>query len=476
VIASLSDRILALPPDVALLMVFLFPALEASAFLGFVFPGEIAVILGGVLASQGKFPLWAAIVAAVSGAAVGDSVGYWVGRRWGNQLLHGTIGRLPIIRRGIDKHLASASEYVRKRGPHAVLVGRFTAALRVLVPGLAGIADLPYGTFLFFNLLGAILWGTAFVVLGYVAGAAWHRVAADASRAGLVLLALVLLGLIGARVVRTVREHGTALSDRLAAIAPVRWFRTRYPMISAWLARRVDMTSPTGFALSVAVVGAALAFWLFGGLMQDVVANDDAALRDPGITSWVVAHRVAWITDLMRAVTWLGSLVVLIPLVVIAGTVLVLTRRTLRPMIQLAASLGASMVFTAVVRTLVDRPRPPVEDWLVHASGASFPSGHSTHAAAAFGMLAVVLFSGRRTRTRISITLAAVLVSAAVAASRVYLGVHWFTDILAGLALGWALVAGVSAITLLVPPRGGRVPPAGAPCPESDRSVGVASG
>ena len=78
-LAAVTDAILRLHGIAALALVFLIPALEASAFVGFVFPGEIAVLLGGVLAFQGRAPLWAVIVAAVLGAAIGDSIGYAVG-------------------------------------------------------------------------------------------------------------------------------------------------------------------------------------------------------------------------------------------------------------------------------------------------------------------------------------------------------------------------------------------------------------
>ena len=106
-VASVTDRILSLPGWLVLALVFACPALEASAFVGFVFPGEIAVILGGVAASRGTVPLWAVIAAAVSGAITGDSIGHLVGRRWGTHLLHGTLGRLPVIRNHPDKHLGS---------------------------------------------------------------------------------------------------------------------------------------------------------------------------------------------------------------------------------------------------------------------------------------------------------------------------------------------------------------------------------
>src|SRR2546425_5102843 len=114
-LASISDAILHLHGSVALAIVFLVPALEASAFVGFIFPGEIAVLLGGVLAYQGRVPLWAAIVAAVAGAAIGDSVGYFIGKRWGHAILRGTIGHLPIIKHHIDKHLEQAQAYVKRR-------------------------------------------------------------------------------------------------------------------------------------------------------------------------------------------------------------------------------------------------------------------------------------------------------------------------------------------------------------------------
>ena len=473
VVASISDLILRLPAGVALFIVFLLPALESSAFVGFVFPGEIAVLLGGVLASQGKFPLWAAIAAAVFGAILGDSIGYEIGKRWGDRILHASFGRVPLIRRELDKHLATARDYVRRRGPHAVFVGRFTAALRVLVPGLSGMAELPYPTFLLFNALGAVIWGTTFVVLGYLAGAAWHRVAADATRAGLVLLALVLLGLLTGRTLRAAREHGEMVTDRLAGLPPARWFRTRFPGPSAWLARRVDPSSRRGFGLSVAAVGAGFGLWLFGGLTQDVVAHDDAALHDPGITSWVVAHRVGWLTSAMDQVTWLGSLAVLVPLVLVVGSAFLWRAKTPRPLVQLVAALGAAVGLYTIVKHAVDRPRPPIADWLVRASGPSFPSGHGVDAAAVFGTIAIVLLSRRRSlRTRLVVISGAIVLPSVIGASRIYLGVHWFTDVLAGLALGGAIAAIVAGVTLLFPPRAGAGASTG-PQPPAAQPVGV---
>ena len=444
-LARITDRILSLDGSVALAIVFLVPALEASAFLGFVFPGEIAVILGGVLAFNGRIPLPAVIVAAVSGAIVGDTIGYFVGRRWGHQILRGIGRRVPFLRHRIDEHLESAQAYLRRRGGTAVFFGRFTAALRVMVPGLAGMAEVPYGQFLIYNAAGGLLWGTGFVLLGYFAGAAWRRVAADASTVGLSLLVLVIVGLVVGRVLRNIRERGERLSDRLARAGPVAWARGRFPGPSAWLARRVDTGSPWGFGLSVVVLAGGLCGWIFIALTQDVFAHEEAVLTDPGVTRFVVDHRVAWATALMKSVTWLGSNVVMIPLVVLVGGYFLFRDRDWRPAAFMAAALVGANVTYRLVKSWVGRPRPPGSLHLIEVSGFSFPSGHATVAVACWGLAALLIGAGRSIRAKLVVWAAAVLIVGLVGLSRIYLGVHWWTDVVAGFALGglWLCLLGL---------------------------------
>ena len=127
------DGILRLPPPLALALVFLLPALEASAFVGVVVPGEIGVILGGVLANQHKLPLAAVLAAGILGAIIGDTIGYVVGERYGERLLSKLPNRLVK-----PEHIKRTEETIERLGGKAVFVGRFTAALRALVPGIAG--------------------------------------------------------------------------------------------------------------------------------------------------------------------------------------------------------------------------------------------------------------------------------------------------------------------------------------------------
>jgi membrane protein DedA with SNARE-associated domain len=145
---------------------------EAAAFVGLLLPGEIAVLLGGVLASQGRVSLPIMLMVAAVSAVAGDSAGYEIGRRWGPLLLRSRIGR---------RHAATirdAHEYMVRRGGLMVFVGRWTSVLRAIVPAVAGMSRMPYRRFLVFNLIGGVAWATAFTLGGYIAGESYARVEA----------------------------------------------------------------------------------------------------------------------------------------------------------------------------------------------------------------------------------------------------------------------------------------------------------
>ena len=191
------------PTWVVYLAIFGLPFLEASVFLGFVFPGETALVLGGVLASQGRLSLGVVIGLAILGAITGDAVGYAVGRRFGPGLRSSRLGQL------VGDHRWQASEtFLRRRGGPAVFVGRFTALLRALVPSAAGMAKLPYRTFAVWNAVGGSIWAVAFVVAGYLAGESYKKVEGYLGRGALVLTGLVVLVFVVVHVVR--RRRATA--------------------------------------------------------------------------------------------------------------------------------------------------------------------------------------------------------------------------------------------------------------------------
>lgn len=188
----ISDHLLALNGTLVLLAVFLLPALESSVFLGFLIPGETAVVIGGVTAYNGRNALWAVIVVAIAGAVIGDSIGYAVGKRWGDSLLKRIPARL--IK---PAQVRQSKDLIARLGGRAVFAGRFAAALRALVPGLCGVSDMRYRTFAVWNVLGGVFWATGFVLLGYFAGAGWHQVEHYASLVSWILVGVIVVAIGG---------------------------------------------------------------------------------------------------------------------------------------------------------------------------------------------------------------------------------------------------------------------------------------
>lgn len=179
------------PSPLVYLLVFLVPALEASMFVGFVLPGETAVLLGGVLAFQHRVGLTGVLIAAIAGAIIGDSIGYLVGRRFGRPLQRSRLGRIVGERRW-----QASEDFLRRRGGPSVFLGRWTALLRALVPAAAGMAKLPYRTFVMWNVAGGLLWATAIAIAGYVAGSAYKRLEHYLGGGAFLLLALIVLAFV----------------------------------------------------------------------------------------------------------------------------------------------------------------------------------------------------------------------------------------------------------------------------------------
>lgn len=186
-----------LPPALIYVVVALLVFAEDALSVGFVLPGETAAVIGGVLANRGTVNIWLLAFLVVCAAIAGDSVGYEVGRHFGERLLN----TRPLRRHKVK--LDKARALIRRRGPEAVFLGRFVSFFRALMPPLAAMSRIPYRKFLLYNALGGLVWGVGFTLLGYFAGAAYSRVEHVVGRilAGVVAV-IIIIGLIMWRVRR----------------------------------------------------------------------------------------------------------------------------------------------------------------------------------------------------------------------------------------------------------------------------------
>ncbi len=450
--SRVTETILSLHGWVALLVIFLLPALEASAFFGVVFPGEIAVILGGVLAFQHRIELGAAIAVAVAGAVVGDTIGYLVGRRWGRRMLHGSLRRFVKAH-----HLENAEAFLGRHGGKAVFFGRWTAALRALIPGLAGMSGVHYRTFAIWNVLGGGLWAATFVVVGFVAGEGWRKVEEIAKRASLVLLLMVILMAAIVLLGRWIANHPdrvhAAIRRQLDRPAVAR-LRSRYERQLAFLARRLKPGGALGLSLTLGLLAIGLAGWTFGAVAQAVMASEDLTQFDGFVHRFFSGHREAWLTTVLHDAVGLGGAGLLLAAAIAVGLGFRLGRGRWQPLLVLLGALAGAEALALSVDALVKRPRPPLN--LVEVNGFGFPSREATAAAALYGMLvALVAIGTSRWSLRVAAATGAGLALALLGLGQVYLGANWLSDVLGGYALGglWLFVL-LTVVQTLVGLRG----------------------
>jgi membrane protein DedA with SNARE-associated domain len=161
---------------------------EAAVMIGLVLPGETALLVAGYAAHHGWIHLVPAMIIGVVAAILGDTVGYAIGRHWGPRLRRSRLGE----RVGADRW-DRVEHLIRRHGGKAVLVGRSTAVLRALTPGVAGMARMPFlRTFLPWNVAGGIAWGAGCVALGYALAASVNTVGHYLSYGPTALMAIVV--------------------------------------------------------------------------------------------------------------------------------------------------------------------------------------------------------------------------------------------------------------------------------------------
>jgi len=238
--------------------------------------------------------------------------------------------------------------------------------------------------------------------------------------------------------------------------------------LPALLARRMPPPSAYGISLAVGLIVLAAAAVAFAHLTEDVLHREGLTALDGPVDAAVPRLRTPALTGLMKAWSLLAGAPAVVALVVLGSGYLRVRTGTWRPAILLGILAGGAALLDLAVKTAVHRPRPPARDAIASAAGYAFPSGHTTEAAVWTGLAVLAAATARAVWARVCVWLGALLLGIGVGLSRVYLGVHWLTDVLGGWALGTAWLAFVLTVAATI----GRLRPDAAllPQPPGDRA------
>lgn len=422
------------------LVIFLGAMLESAAFLGLLVPGESLVLLAGFLAAQGLLDLDVLMVVVAVGAALGDSLGYEMGRRMGRPALVHYGSRFGLT----DARVAKADVFFVRHGSKAVFFGRFVGFARALVPFLAGSSRMAYRQFLPYNVLGAALWASAVTLLGYFLGASWQTAARWLGRASAVLGGVLVFALLLVWLWRWAVQHEAFIRqswNRFLQQPRAQALRVRFAPQIAFVQARLSPHSYLGLQLTTGAVLLIGAGWLFGGIAEDVVTGDPLTLVDVRVAAWFHAHATPFLTAIMLAITRLHDpLSVTVAVLLVAG--FLAWKRNGYWLICLSLTVPFGMLLNVLMKYSFQRTRPSFEAPLLVLSSYSFPSGHVAGATLFYGVLAAMLVAQMQAwRWRVMVVLTAFAMVLLVALTRLYLGVHYLSDVLAAFAEGVAWLA-----------------------------------
>ncbi|MHC8341211.1 bifunctional DedA family/phosphatase PAP2 family protein [Pseudomonas sp. HLT2-19-2] len=368
--------------------VFIVACVECLAIAGLIVPGTILLFAVAVLAGSGALSLGETLLLGFLGGVLGDIISYFLGRHF-----HQNIRRLPGLRHH-PEWIAGAETYFQRYGIASLLVGRFIGPLRPMLPMVAGMFDMPFPRFAGVSLLAAAGWSVAYLLPGWATGAAIRLPLPEGfwPEAGIVAGSIALM--VGLSATSSLRRHRKA----------------------------------TMFI-------AGMSFLILAGLF---IGYPHLTALDQGVMTLVQEHRSPLLDEVAVTFTLIGEFRNMLIFSALLTALLLLTRQW-----RQAVFAGSTLLCTALGNTVTKhffaRVRPEVlSDPL---TTYSMPSGHASGSFALFLTLAVLAGRGQPPRMRLTWLLLGCLPALAIALSRVYLGAHWPTDVVAGAMLAACVCA-----------------------------------
>lgn len=263
----------------------------------------------------------------------------------------------------------------------------------------------------------------------------------QASLALALLLGLVVAIFLGWRWFRsnqrTLAERISRSRQRLRDLRLMQWMQNRHPRIWAFVIARFSPREYLGLHLTIGLGFSVAALWLFAAVTEDVIHHDPLTQFDLTVLEWFHRHNTVVGLRIGQAISFLGSIAFMTTLGIGVAMVLAWSREWLA-LTTWAAALGGAGLLDGLLKVAIRRPRPAYASAYFTGRSFSFPSGHAMASLVAYGMVAYFLarFWAGKQSTRVTLFLGASILALAIGVSRLYLGVHYFSDVVGGYAAG----------------------------------------
>lgn len=419
---------------------------ETTVGIGLILPGSTIILILGALSARGYLDLGDLIWFAVLGAIIGDNVNYYLGKKFGVQWFKNGIWFIK------PHHLEKSRHFMDAHGAKSIFLGRFIPSLKEVMPFIAGSIQMNLRTFMFWNILGAIGWGFLWVLAGHVFAQSLNLAELWLSRAGLFVAAILVLSASLYGVKWLIIKNGKAVltgirslqySAKVALLSNkyVKGWIEKHPKAITFLHARLSISTFSGLPLSIMILAFVYVLALFGGIVEDLITADPIVKADIRVANLLVVFRTDSLTAIFSWITLLGKSQVVLGFIAVSATLLLLWRRSIYILPLFMATAG-SVIFTYLGKITFHRPRPEMA--IFAESSFSFPSGHATIAVALYGFLSYVLI--RLTPSwqgKVNIFYTGIFIALAIGLSRIYLGVHYLSDVWSGYLIGamWLIIA-----------------------------------
>lgn len=416
---------------------------ESTAFVGMAIPGVLLFPTVGFLVAHGYFDPIDAFWFCFLGAMGGYCLSYYLGTA--GDRFASRFGRL-------TSKIDAGKKYLSKYGLWAMIPGRFMA-IGSLLPFLAGFARLPFRHFVAYSGIANGIGMVTYLLFGYFARHAWISLGIWSTR--LVFFLATTAGLLGIfYLIRTLVVKGAwplfiVLASIICSAAEgvgrnplLKTFIDRHPRCASFFWERFNPERFEGFPLTILCLALGYSLVLLGGVVEDLLTADPIVAVDKRLATLLLAFRSPILLWIFLKVTLLGSWQIVLGGVILFSLYLLLDNKKyfLAPF---WVTLGGCTFFTTGGKWLFQRQRPFN---MTHLMEFSFPSGHTAYSAFFYGFLAYALARGTTDRgKKVDLFFLWVLLVTAVGFSRLYIGVHYLSDVLAGALLGFSwLIIGIS--------------------------------